>query len=191
VSVNLRYYIRALYGLDHVLRLVGDEAWDAPSPCEGWTVRDVTGHAIGVVSNVAARCGFGDVVDVFADPPRGIAGDDPYGAWTEILNRVTQVLDEPGVLQREMTSSLGVMSLDDFLAHMGADTVIHTWDIARGAGVDERLDASLVRYVDDVVRGRGDAFNRGPRRFVAASDVDAGADAQTRLLAFTGRRVAR
>ncbi len=188
MSQNLRNYIAAIYGLDHVLRLVPVDAWDRPSPCEGWTVRDATGHAIGVVSNVGARCGAGELVDVFTDSPGQIAGDDPYATWLEIRNRVVEALDQPGVLQRTVGSTLGAMSIDAFIANMCADAVIHTWDIARGAGVDERLDASLVGYVDAIIRARDEAVNRAPKRFVTPVDVAADADAQTRLLAFSGRQ---
>jgi uncharacterized protein (TIGR03086 family) len=189
VSQNLRNYIAAIYGLDHVLRLVPDNAWDQPSPCEGWTVRDATGHAIGVVSNVAARCGMGDVVDVFTDNPAQIAGADPYATWFEIRSRVTLALDQPGVLQQPVQSSMGLSTIDRFIAHMCADAVIHTWDIARGAGVDERLDASLVSFVHTVTRGRGEEINRAPKRYVSEVEVPDSADAQTRLLAYSGRRV--
>ena len=37
---------------------------------------------------------------------------------------------------------------------MTADAVIHTWDVARGAGLDEGLDPVLVPIVDAVIRGR-------------------------------------
>jgi uncharacterized protein (TIGR03086 family) len=188
MSQNLRNYIAAIYGLDHVLRLVPDDAWERPSPCEGWAVRDVTGHAIGVVSNVAARCGHGELLDVFAEKPGQIAGDEPYATWSEIRNRVVEALDQPGVLQRDIGSSMGSMTVDAFIANMCADAVIHTWDIARGAGVDERLDTSLVHYVDAIIRARDEAVNRAPKRFVPPVDVSDTADAQTRLLAFAGRR---
>jgi uncharacterized protein (TIGR03086 family) len=191
MSLHLRHYISAVYGLDHVLRLVDDATWDAPSPCDGWSVRDVTGHAIGVVSNVAGRCGMGELIDVFVDPPGAIAGNDPYAKWLEIRHRVTEALDQPGVLQRELTWSVGTTTIDEFLSHMCADAVIHTWDIARGAGVDERLDASLVTYVDGVVRARGDGINRAPKRYLSELEAGESADAQTRLLAYSGRSVAR
>jgi uncharacterized protein (TIGR03086 family) len=189
MSEGLRHYIRAVYGLDHVLRLVADDAWDRPSPCEGWSVRDVTGHAIGVVHNVAARTGMGELVDVFTDRPASIAGDDPYATWSEIRDRVLEALDHQGVLQRIVGSSLGEMPIEQFIANMCADAVIHTWDIARGAGVDERLDAGSVAYVDAIIRARDESINRAPRRFTDVVDVDATADAQTRMLAYAGRQV--
>jgi uncharacterized protein (TIGR03086 family) len=189
MSEGLRHYVRAVYGLDHVLRLVPADAWDRPSPCDGWSVRDVTGHAIGVVHNVAARTGMGELVDVFADDPAQLAGDDPYATWSEIRDRVLAALDQQGVLQRTVGSSLGEMPVEQFIANMCADAVIHTWDIARGAGVDERLDPGSVAYVDAIIRARDESINRAPRRFDAIVDTGAAADAQTRMLAYAGRAV--
>jgi uncharacterized protein (TIGR03086 family) len=188
VSQNLRHYVATIYGLEHVIRLVPDDAWDLPSPCEGWTVRDVAGHAMGVVSNVAARCGMGEAINVFADSPGTIAGAHPLTTWYSIRHRVLEALDQPGALQIEMTSGLGTMTVDAFIANMAADGLIHTWDIARGAGVDERLDPTLVDVVYEIITARDEAVNRAPQRFIAAVAVNSSADAQTRMLAFAGRK---
>ena len=48
MSANLRIYTQALYGFDHVVRLTPGAAWERPSPCGGWTGRDVIGHVIAV-----------------------------------------------------------------------------------------------------------------------------------------------
>jgi hypothetical protein len=64
---------------------------------------------------------------------------------------------------------------------------VHTWDLARATGGDERLDADEVHRMvagmepyDDMMRSSG---QYGPRVEVAAD-----ADEQARLLAFMGRR---
>ena len=67
MSENLRHYTTIVFGFEHVLRLVPESAWANPSPCEGWNARQVAGHAMAVVNNVAARGGVGTVVDPFAD----------------------------------------------------------------------------------------------------------------------------
>jgi hypothetical protein len=48
MSKNFRVYTKALYGFDHVVRSMPRAAWSSPSPCEGWTARDVLGHVIAV-----------------------------------------------------------------------------------------------------------------------------------------------
>ena len=67
-----------------------------------------------------------------------------------------------------------------------ADTLVHTWDLARAAGVDERLDPDSVRHVEAFLAGAGDAI-RSPGGFGPALEPPAGADDQTRLLCLAGR----
>ena len=69
------------------------------------------------------------------------------------------------------------------------DVLIHTWDLARSAKLDERLDAGLVsemlvgmQPIDELLRGSG---HYGPK-----VEVPDDADEQTRLIAFTGRNPA-
>ena len=64
---------------------------------------------------------------------------------------------------------------------------MHTWDLARAAGLDETLDADVVHDMlvgmeplDEMLRASG---HYGPR-----VEVPADADEQTRLIAFTGRQ---
>ena len=106
----------------------------------------VAGHAMGVVNNVAARAGVGDQIDVFADLDT-IAGDDPLASFRQIRDRYLAATDRQGALQVHVTSRLGDMTLDRFLGAMCADTLVHTWDVARGACVDDTLDPEAVRAV--------------------------------------------
>ncbi|MCP9972699.1 maleylpyruvate isomerase N-terminal domain-containing protein [Actinomadura madurae] len=41
---NLSGYHRALDLFEGLVAGVPRDGWDAPSPCEGWTARDVAGH---------------------------------------------------------------------------------------------------------------------------------------------------
>ena len=40
-------FVRALDGFEAVLRGFPDNGWEARSPCDPWTARDVAGHMIG------------------------------------------------------------------------------------------------------------------------------------------------
>ena len=80
MSENLRHYTTIMFGFEHVLRLVPESAWSNASPCDEWNARQVAGHAMSVVNNIAARGGVGTVVDPFADLD-AIAGDDPLASF--------------------------------------------------------------------------------------------------------------
>jgi uncharacterized protein (TIGR03086 family) len=158
-------------------------AWSNPAPCEGWTARDVVGHLVGWVPYVIGQAGI-EFAPVSVDT-------DPAAAWASLVARLQTCLDDPDVACREFDAGppgrLTVERAIDML--VTGDVLIHTWDLARAAGLDERLDAVFVHTMfegmqpfDDILRASG---HYGPK--VAAPE---GADEQTRLLAFTGRNPA-
>ena len=81
MSDNLRWYTKALYGFDHVVRLAPVGGWDRPSPCEGWTARHVVGHVLAIQRYIEdAIQGRPPSMNPMVDPQLH-AGDDPSGAW--------------------------------------------------------------------------------------------------------------
>ena len=74
MSENLRAYTRALYAMDAVAARVADDQWDAKSPCDEWSAREVLGHVIWGTRAVAARAqAFG--MQVMASDPFAEAMD--------------------------------------------------------------------------------------------------------------------
>jgi uncharacterized protein (TIGR03086 family) len=185
MSENLRRYTTIMFGFEHVLRMVPDAAWSNPSPCEEWNARQVAGHAMSVVNNIAARSGVGTVVDAFGDVA-AFAGEDPLATFRGIRERYLEATDRHGALQTRITSSAGEMSLDEYIGRMCPDTLIHTWDLARAARVDDRLDPGAVSAVlAGFLEGAGPV--RAPGRYAEAVDAADLATEQDRLIAYTGR----
>lgn len=163
------------------LRQVPPDAWESPSPCDGWSARDVVGHMVewmpGFLASVGAPIAPGPSV-----------ADDPVAAWDHVAGEVQAVLDDPELAQREFAHEhLGTDTVEHAIAMiMVGDIVIHTWDIARATGGDETLPADYVhgmlegmQAMDEVLRASGQF---GPKVPVADD-----ADEQTQLLAFMGR----
>lgn len=186
MSENLRRYTTIVFGLEHALQRVPADAWERPSPCSGWTVRQAAGHAMAVVNNVAARGGVGTNVDAFGDLDR-LAGDDPAETYRLIRTRLLEATDRPGALQQIVTSSIGEMTLDQFMGAMCADTLVHTWDVARGAGIDVRLDPGCVAWVHAELQQRDQAAIRKAGRYADPIETGELTDAQDALIAYTGR----
>jgi len=65
---------------------------------------------------------------------------------------------------------------------------VHSWDIARATGQDERLDPAGVAYAFEMLRPNDEAL-RGPGSFGPKIEPPPDADEQTRFLCFLGRRV--
>ena len=114
--------------------------------------------------------------------------EDPVGAWRVQAAAVQALLDDPDTARRGFTHPrLGERPLGEAIDRFyTADVFMHTWDLARATGQDDRLDPGFcaqllggMEQMEQVIRSSG---QYGPR-----VEVPAGADTQTRLLGFIGR----
>jgi uncharacterized protein (TIGR03086 family) len=164
------------------VRGVAPGAWDNPAPPEGWLARDVVRHLVEWFPGFL-RSGAG------IDLPHGPSVDvDPVAAWTTQSDAVQALLDDPATPGRVLVNQhVGTVPLDEAVDRFyTADVFLHTWDLARATGQDERLDPEKCAVMlegmvpmDDVLRQSG--------QYGARVEVPEDADVQTRLLAFIGR----
>jgi len=163
-------------------RVSGTRSWDAPSPVPGWAARDVVRH---LTEWFPAFLASGAGIDL----PRGPSVDEnPVAAWQVHCDGVQAVLDDPATADRELANPhIGRLPLataiDQFYT---ADVFMHTWDLARATGQDDRLDPGFcaqllggMEQMEQVMRASG---QYGPR-----VEVPGDADTQTRMLGFIGR----
>ena len=163
-------------------RVEGTTDWDAPAPVEGWAARDVVRH---LVEWLPALLEGGAGVTLPAGPS---VDDDPVGAWRAHAEAVQALLDDPGTPQRMLSNPhIGDLPVDEAVDRFYTpDVFLHTWDLARATGQDERLDpdrcaamlAGMEQY-EDAMRSSG---QYGPR-----VELPEGAGVQDRLIAFIGR----
>lgn len=183
---------RVAAGFTDTIDAVPPGAWGDPSPCAGWTARDVVRHLVTWLPGPGFLLGsFG-----IATAPIPSVDDDPAGAWAAVRTAIQGGLDDPAVASRVADCGPpGTMSFEAAVAMTCIpDVLVHTWDVAMATGVDAVLDADEVasqaagvahipHAVDEAMRASG---HFGPRVEVADD-----ADALTRLLAFYGRRAER
>lgn len=152
--------------------------WDAPSPCEGWSARDVLDHVVETERDFLARQGLS-----LPDLP----GGDPAAGWREHAAAVDALLGDDAVANTTFEGAFGPTTVGETLArYYGFDLLVHRWDLARSQGRDEQLSAAELATIDASVDGFGE-HAYAPGIFAAAVDVPADADAQRRVLARTGR----
>jgi len=161
---------------------VPDDGWDAPTPCEDWTVRDLVGH---LVDTTGMFFGF-----IGEEPPAGPSvDDDPAGAFAAARDAMQAALDDPAIAGKEYDGAFGrttfSRSVDGFIC---ADLVVHGWDLARATGQDEHLDPDEVHRVHEALKPMDEKM-RGPGAFGPKIGPPPGADEQTELLCFLGRQV--
>jgi uncharacterized protein (TIGR03086 family) len=157
-------------------------SWDAPAPVDCWAIRDVVRHLVEWFPSFlehGAGITLPDVPDV---------DQDPVGAWREHAANVQALLDDPAsadkVLSNPHTGDVPLPeAIDRFYT---SDVFMHTWDLARGAGLDDRLDpdecAGMLAGMEPLADRLASSGQYGER-----VPVPDDADAQTRLLGLIGR----
>ena len=162
---------RALDQAGDALAAVRADDWDRPTPCEGWTVRELADHLAAAPQHFL-QLARGEEVDwASGTGVEGHALAAHFRAHADDLIHHWHGQPDDRVAQADWQS---------------AELGVHTWDLVRALGRPLPLD--------DEVAERGLAFmqqgltadNRGPA-FGPPVDVAADASAYDRLVAFAGR----
>jgi uncharacterized protein (TIGR03086 family) len=112
--------------------------WDRRSPCDAWDARGVLEHVVGFTDVLLLR-----PLGLKPDRPR----DDPqlrweltYGALEKAFESgrrlFERVVDIPE-LQGNPATRLDARAM---MPNLTRDVLVHTWDLARAVGADDRLD---------------------------------------------------
>jgi uncharacterized protein (TIGR03086 family) len=141
------HYRRLANAFTATVEAVPADRWESPAPCEGWTARDVVRHV------VEAGGRFFRLID-HPVPGGPSVDEDPVLAWTATRDAVQAALDDPGVAHLEYDSqTMGKATFEQGVEMFGTfDLFIHGWDLARAAGLDERLDPDEVHRVYEEVQ---------------------------------------
>jgi uncharacterized protein (TIGR03086 family) len=179
---TLERYRSVADGFSMRLAGVGADQWSLATPCTDWTVLDLAAHVIGTHRGVLCSLegGTPDEVDKDAD-------------LTPQWRRASQaIIDALGDETKAGTLVGGMFGEQTFESLVGrllcADTLIHSWDLARATGQDEQLDPEAVVASAELLAPIDEAIRR-PGGFAPKIEPPSGADEQTRFLCFCGRAV--
>ncbi|MFC4857888.1 TIGR03086 family metal-binding protein [Actinophytocola glycyrrhizae] len=161
---------------------------DLPTPCAGWSVRDLLRHMVGNNNGFAAAA-----LGAPPDPAvwDGVDVTDPVGEFPASAARVVAAFAsvEP------LTGTFAVLGYGDVPAGQAVamyfiDYLAHGWDVAVSIGVDPRLDEEACAAVLRI----GAAWPKdsqaiwGPGApFVHRVEMPAAASVPDRMLGFLGR----
>jgi uncharacterized protein (TIGR03086 family) len=184
VDVTERYRRRA-DRFEALVAAVEPSSWDAPSPCAEWRARDVVGHIV-------------DMHDVMLRPrqpsPRPPIEDDPLGAYQAARADVEAILADPAVALAECDTPMGRMTMAEHVdGVVSTDLVMHGWDLARAAGLDDAIDPEELERLWPGIEQIPDEMripeHFGPGVVVFGPEVDVPPDAplQDRFLGKLGR----
>jgi uncharacterized protein (TIGR03086 family) len=156
-------------------------SWNVQSPCTEWTARDVVAHVVDGHRRLIA-----EVAGVESQPMT--AEEDPKAAWTSAYTTMSELTEDPTVMAHSVEGPMGTMTLEQVIPQFVCmDMLVHTWDLARAVGGDERLDEEFVRDAYETLKPM-DAMLRQPKVFGPKLEPPPGADIQTEFLYFLGRR---
>jgi uncharacterized protein (TIGR03086 family) len=178
------------------LSAVTEDDLKRPTPCVGWSVGDLYEHV------VEENTKFGHAVFGLPIPQGATIGrgglEDVYRESARYMEQAFAANEDPERLG-EVAGVPGARRVVELLMMQIADTVIHTWDLTQGLGLDYEprpeiaaLVLRLMQMVPDEARGEGKAFRDIPA--AAGGDADADADAEQlstldRLLLLSGREL--
>jgi uncharacterized protein (TIGR03086 family) len=156
------------------------------TPCEGWDVRALINHMIGVnMGFTAAVTGEGSR----PGPEVDLVGDDAAGAYRRAASAMMAAWRRPGALEGTVKMAAGEMPGAAAAGVFFVDQIQHVWDLAKATGRPYPLDASLAAAALEMSRARIGPDRRGPGKpfgpEVACPDS---APAQDRLAGFLGRQ---
>jgi uncharacterized protein (TIGR03086 family) len=188
-------FVLASAQFEQLLRTVRAEQWDLPTPCTEWNVRKLVNHMTrGNLSYIGLAAG-GTSEQFLRLRDEDALGADPVAAYVRSARQCAEAFAEPGALQRILDYPLGRVPGGQALAVRTTDSVIHTWDLARAVGADERLNPGLVAWIDAGLDAIYAGLAETPadldttHRFFAAPEGTLATDAsrQERLLHRMGR----
>ena len=180
-------YRRAVDEFGKRVHAVGDDQWHDSTPCTDWDVHTLVNHLVYEdkwVTPLLEEKTIAEVGDAFEGD---LLGADPKKAWEQAAQESLSAVEQEGVDERTVHLSFGDFSGRDYISQVLTDHVIHSWDLARGIGADDKLDPELVDFAYEFLKPQAEAW-RSAGAFGDEVKVEEGADRQTELLAMTGRK---
>lgn len=160
---------RAMNHLTHVMNSLVATDLDRPTPCPGWSVRDLLAHVAGTATALAefARTGRREL------PDRLVPLADPIAdAAASIAGTRAALLDDSG----------DPAAVRGAAGDVAIEFTTHAWDLDPGRVVPDDLATEVLALVSPLLN---DELRQ--QFFAAQVDVGPGATAGDKLVAFLGR----
>ncbi len=177
-------YRRSIDGWTGRVAEVGPDQWAAVTPCDDWDVRTLVNHVVGEdlwTEPLVRGATIGEVGNRFEGD---LLGDDPVGAATTAAARATEAVGERLPGRPKVHLSYGDEDLEEYIAQLTADHLIHGWDLAAAIGGDTDLDEDLVAAVAEWYAEREDIYRSAG---MVAERLPGQGDPQSELLGRFGR----
>ena len=165
-----------------VIANVHKDQYGDPTPCTEWTVEALLGHMVGVVTMMGTAAGGGPI-EGWRDFE---LSSDPAGQFADASAAALAAWRAPGVMERIIQIPAGEMPGQAAASINLADTLTHSWDLARATGQPTELPEGPYTAALEICRSFISPELR-TGRFGPEVPAPAGADVTTQLVAFLGR----
>lgn len=178
---------RALEAAGRVIATVDPDDLDKPTPCDGWTVRRLLSHMIGMCDDFATG--------LRGEPPAEQPAEDrTFEPVDEHFDRASQAVlaewRQPGALDKTIVTPFATFPAAIGVRVFIGDELIHTWDLATALGAEFEMDEDLALAQFEMMKSFYNPENRGPDKyFDLATAVHPDASIQDQLIALSGREV--
>ena len=157
--------------------------WEASSPCAGWKARDVVAHVVDTHNRVLASLDQ-------SDPAAAGPDDDLPQLWVTATDSLNAALCDQATAQKTVGGMFGEQSFEMLVGRLlCADTLLHSWDLARATGQELPPNDGLSTYVLGLAKdGLIQPALRDGNTFGEELVLAPGADPMDQLAAYTGRQ---
>lgn len=125
------------------LTAITDDGWGRPTPCTEWNVRQLVNHIVSHEYRYADNLATNNSEYYVTSRDDDFLGDDPHGSWPRGVALLDEAIAGLDSLDTTISFLLPLPARDVLLVRV-FEAAVHTWDVSRAIGFDERIDERLV-----------------------------------------------
>ncbi|MCL5048630.1 MAG: TIGR03086 family metal-binding protein [Firmicutes bacterium] len=176
----LKRYSLVAEDFAHRLANVTPAQLHLPTPCHEWDVSRLITHVIETNFRVGAQVDSSN---------QHRSADDFVSQWETAKSLITDLLANEATANQMTSGMFGEQSFASLVGRLlCADTLFHTWDLAKATSQDTNLNQDAVEKAFAFLEPLDEAIRR-PGGFAPKITSAPDADLQTRFLNFGGRQV--
>jgi uncharacterized protein (TIGR03086 family) len=159
---------------------------EKPTPCSEWNVHELANHLLNEVAWVKPLLEGKTIAEVGSSLDGDLLGSDPADSWHKYCKEATDsvMATSPHAIAHLSYADKPAI---DYVREVGADVLVHGWDLAKAIGMEYRIDDATaedaLKATEDIRPGA-----RSAGLINNALPVPENASATDKLLAEFGRR---
>lgn len=184
--MDTQLFHTAIHASCGVMRQVKADDMAKATPCTEWNVKALMDHmayeAVWIVPMLQGKT----IQEVGTSLDGDHFGADPMAGWQKLMEAAVAEAEKTP-LDNTVHLSYADKSVAEYLNEVGADLIVHSWDLAKGIGAAFPIDDNTA---DAIMEHNGELVDsaRG-KMFADKVDVASDASKEEKLLAWYGRKL--